>query len=343
MGRTNPILVEFEGGGVKKRALAILDMPPAVSVQKLLYGQAPALDFPVSIHNFSDRGSVDVAVTIDRTGARPGRAYEKTVSLLIPPGGYKETLLKIPLPEGSYTAAVAALGAEARSQIGVEAAAGSAVCAPVDLNGDGIMEYRLENEERPGHPPGDRRPGHRVYRQGQRRQRLLQALAGKRDRHGQPPVPRARLLSLRRIRGLPGPGQHRNAQDLRRRGREGRRPLCPGPDDGRLLRQPAGEDLHPLRGLAPAGSPLRPGVPQSRAAHDRAPADPGIRQTPLDRGPLCRPRPGRPRRVSDAARRNISAGSSTSRRAGTRATTPRKTSPSSAPTRSANPSSSTCG
>ena len=146
MGRTNPILVEFEGGGVKKRALAILDMPPAVSVQKLLYGQAPALDFPVSIHNFSEKGSVDVAVKIDRTGSRPGRAYEKALSLPIPPGSYKETVLKLPLPPGSYTASVAALGAEARSQIGIEAASGSATCTPVDLNGDGIMEYRLENK-----------------------------------------------------------------------------------------------------------------------------------------------------------------------------------------------------
>jgi hypothetical protein len=146
MGRTNPILVEFEGGGLKKRALAILDMPPAVSVQKLLYGQAPAVEFPVSVHNFSDQGRIDLTVRVDRTGPRPGRAYEKTLSLPIPPGSYKETLLKLPLPPGSYTAIVSALGAEARSQLGIEAAAGAAVCTPVDLNGDGIMEYRLENK-----------------------------------------------------------------------------------------------------------------------------------------------------------------------------------------------------
>ncbi len=146
MGRTNPILVEFEGGGIKKRTLAILDMPPAISVQKLLYGQTPALDFPVAIHNFSDRGSVDVAVKVDRTDARPGRVYQKTVVVPIAPGSYKETVLKLPLPPGSYTASVAALGAEAKSQIGIEAASGSAVCMPVDLNGDGIMEYRLENK-----------------------------------------------------------------------------------------------------------------------------------------------------------------------------------------------------
>ncbi|MGD0782130.1 MAG: hypothetical protein ABSA30_04620, partial [Candidatus Aminicenantales bacterium] len=146
MGRTNPILVEFEGAGIKKRTLAVLDMPPAVSVQKLLYGQAPALDFPVSVHNFSDRSSVDLSVKIDRTGARPGRVYEKTVTVPIPPGSYKETVLRLPLPPGSYAAVASALGTEARSQIGIEAAAGSAVCTPVDLNGDGIMEYRLENK-----------------------------------------------------------------------------------------------------------------------------------------------------------------------------------------------------
>jgi hypothetical protein len=145
MGGANPILVEYNGNGLRKRTLAVLDLPPAVSVQKLLYGQAPALDFPVSIHNFSDSPRVELAVKIERTGARPGRAYEKTVALDIPPGTYKETSLALPLPPGSYTAVIAALGTEVRSQIGIEAAAGAATCTPVDLNGDGILEYRLEN------------------------------------------------------------------------------------------------------------------------------------------------------------------------------------------------------
>ncbi len=146
MGRTNPILVEFEGAGIKKRTLAVLDMPPAVSVQKLLYGQTPETDFPVSVHNFSDRSSVDLAVKVDRMGAHPARVFEKTLTVPIAPGSYKETVLKLPLPPGSYTAAVSALGVEGKSQIGIEAASGSAVCTPVDLNGDGIMEYRLENK-----------------------------------------------------------------------------------------------------------------------------------------------------------------------------------------------------
>jgi len=146
MGQTNPILVEFEGAGIKKRTLAILDMPPVVSVQKLLYGQAPGIDFPVSVHNFSGEGRVALFVKVDRTGARPGRVYEKTVTIPIAPGSYKETILRLPLSPGSYTAVASALGAEALSQIGIEAAAGSAVCTPGDLNDDGIMEYRLENK-----------------------------------------------------------------------------------------------------------------------------------------------------------------------------------------------------
>jgi hypothetical protein len=64
---------------------------------------------------------------------------------MIPPGGWAETPVPLTLPPGGYEAVVAALGAEARSQIGVEAAAGRAVCTPVDIDGDGIMEYRLEN------------------------------------------------------------------------------------------------------------------------------------------------------------------------------------------------------
>ena len=58
MGRANPIVVEMPWKGGRKRTMAVLDLPPAVSVHKLLYGQAPEVTYPVSIHNFTEQASL---------------------------------------------------------------------------------------------------------------------------------------------------------------------------------------------------------------------------------------------------------------------------------------------
>jgi hypothetical protein len=145
MGRTNPILVEFSSPGLNKRTLAILDMPPAVSIQKLLYGQAPEIDFPMAVYNYSSASSVAGHVRVFRDDGDKELVLEKPFDLSIAPGSFKETNLRLALPPGAYSVVALALGAEVRGQLGVEAAAGAAVCTPVDLNGDGIMEYRIEN------------------------------------------------------------------------------------------------------------------------------------------------------------------------------------------------------
>ena len=51
MGRVNPIQVRFEWDGANKRTLAVLDLPRPISVHQLLYGQSPAVEYPVSIYN----------------------------------------------------------------------------------------------------------------------------------------------------------------------------------------------------------------------------------------------------------------------------------------------------
>ena len=55
-GQPHPRRVRWKGG--RKRTLAVLDLPPAVSVHKLLYGQAPEVVYPVSVHNFTDGTSL---------------------------------------------------------------------------------------------------------------------------------------------------------------------------------------------------------------------------------------------------------------------------------------------
>jgi hypothetical protein len=147
MGRTNPILVTLTWGSHKKHTLAVMDLPPAISVHKLLYGQSPEVLFPISVHNFGENGTFPVSLEVYSTASPQEPVYEMTEKCEAPPGEFKELNFRLPLTPGAYTVKVTALGAEVESQLGVEAAAGRATCASVDLNSDGIPEYRMENDK----------------------------------------------------------------------------------------------------------------------------------------------------------------------------------------------------
>jgi hypothetical protein len=147
MGRTNPVLATFAWAGREKRTLAVMDMPPAISVNNLLYGQAPEVAYPVSVHNFGDQPSFPVRVRVSAKGSPSRAVYEKALNFEVPPGEYRATLFKLPLEPGAYNVKVEALGASAESQLGVEAATGRPTVTEVDLNGDSLPEYRLENNK----------------------------------------------------------------------------------------------------------------------------------------------------------------------------------------------------
>jgi len=147
MGRANPVLATLTWGSRKKQTLAIMDLPPALSVHKLLYGQSPEVLFPVSVHNFGDDDTFPVGIEVYPTASPHKPIYENTENCEAPPGGFKQLDFRFPLKPGAYTVKVSALGAEAESQLGVEAPSGRAACTPVDLNNDGIPEYRMENDK----------------------------------------------------------------------------------------------------------------------------------------------------------------------------------------------------
>ncbi|MBM3311438.1 MAG: hypothetical protein FJY80_08020 [Candidatus Aminicenantes bacterium] len=147
-GRFNPILVSFEGGGRTKKALAVIDYPPALSVHKLLYGQSPEVEFPAALANSADEPrNAEVRLRVFKAGPSNDRVYETSRKVFLPPGESRQTVFKIPLPPGSYEVLLTALGTEARSQLGVEAADGRARLEEVDLDGDGLKEYVLENSK----------------------------------------------------------------------------------------------------------------------------------------------------------------------------------------------------
>ncbi|MGB7294441.1 MAG: hypothetical protein WBC70_02545 [Candidatus Aminicenantales bacterium] len=146
-GRTNPVLVTFAWEDHQKRTLAIMDLPPAISLHRLLYGQSPEVVFPVSVHNFGDEDSFPVRVHVYSAASATRPVFDKTERCEVPPAGFKEMAFRLPLKPGAYTVKATALGAETESQLGVEAPSGQARCFPVDLNGDGVAEYQMENDK----------------------------------------------------------------------------------------------------------------------------------------------------------------------------------------------------
>ncbi|HSA95798.1 MAG TPA: hypothetical protein VLJ16_07095, partial [Acidobacteriota bacterium] len=147
MGKANPILVEMTWKGGRKRALTVLDLPPAISVHKLLYGQAPEVLYPVSVHNFTDQETFPVEVRVyakDRPATPVLATSQKGTAAT---AGHQELIFGLPLQPGAYTVRTTALGVTSETQLGVGEPAGQVTVTPVDLNGDGLMEYRMENDK----------------------------------------------------------------------------------------------------------------------------------------------------------------------------------------------------
>ncbi len=145
LARANPILVELVWKTGRKRTLAVLDLPPAISVHRLLYGQEPEVVYPVSIHNFTGGTEYPVAVRVYSKDDPKTIVFETSRTGRARPGEHETLTFRLPLKPGSYSVKVEALGVGSETQLGVGPASGKASVTEIDLDGDGINEYRMEN------------------------------------------------------------------------------------------------------------------------------------------------------------------------------------------------------
>ena len=146
MNETNPVAVHYTWGTNKKSTLTMLDLPRAISVQQLLYGHTPKVTYPVTIHNFTDKSTFPVKVEVlDKKNSKKV-VYSSSKSCTTETGTFKNISFDLEVTAGSYNVKVSALGVENLSQLGVGAATGAPYLYEVDLNSDGIMEYRMEND-----------------------------------------------------------------------------------------------------------------------------------------------------------------------------------------------------
>lgn len=124
----------------------MLDLPPAISVHQVLFDHAPQVSFPVTIHNFTEESSFPVKVQI--VDKKDGRKVisESEQKCTADQGSFQDLLFELEAPEGGYNVRITALGQEYISQLGVGKAEGNNSVRTVDLNGDGIDEYLMEND-----------------------------------------------------------------------------------------------------------------------------------------------------------------------------------------------------
>ncbi|MEY3052026.1 MAG: hypothetical protein RLY31_1811 [Bacteroidota bacterium] len=146
LGMSNPLLVDFDHPRWNKRTMALLDLPRAVSCHTLLYGHAPTVDFPVSVHNFSRSTTFPVRLRVlDKLSGKLVHQSEQRASAET--GRYARLSFSLPLGAGAYKVVVTALEQTSECQLGVGAASGHAYLYEDDLDNDGIKEYRMENDQ----------------------------------------------------------------------------------------------------------------------------------------------------------------------------------------------------
>ena len=145
MDRTNSIAVHFDWNGKQKSTLAKFELPPAISVYRLLYGMEPTVNYPVTIHNFTPKTAFPVKVQV--IDVRKGKTvFTAKQECHTPRATFKNMLFKLQVPAGNYQVKVSALDLEYTSQLGVGKAEGKPYAYAIDLNGDGVNEYRMEND-----------------------------------------------------------------------------------------------------------------------------------------------------------------------------------------------------
>ena len=146
MDKTNPVAVHYKWNGKKKGTLTMLDLPPAISVNRLLYGHSPKISYPVTIHNFKEISSFPVRIEVADLENGKKIIFKTKQTCSASKGAFQDMLFELNVPSGKYEVKVVALGIENISQLGVGEAEGALTVRAVDLNNDGIDEYRMEND-----------------------------------------------------------------------------------------------------------------------------------------------------------------------------------------------------
>jgi hypothetical protein len=146
MGKANPVAVHFKGETLSKSTVAWFDLPPAISVHQLLYGHSPKINYPVTIHNYSNQTNFPVHIAVYQKDSPKKPVFQVTKNVEIPTATFQQIHFDLELKPGDYKVEVKAIHSMGETQLGVGKANGRNYVYEVDLNSDGINEYRMEND-----------------------------------------------------------------------------------------------------------------------------------------------------------------------------------------------------
>jgi hypothetical protein len=146
MGKTNPVAVHYKWETSKKSTITMIDLPPAITAHQLLYGLTPEVTYPVTIHNFTNNTTFPVKIEVTDKNDPKKIVYSSSKSCTAETGTFKDLSFELEVPAGSYSVKVNALGVDMVTQLGVGKAEGAPKLTVVDLNGDGVDEYIMEND-----------------------------------------------------------------------------------------------------------------------------------------------------------------------------------------------------
>jgi hypothetical protein len=146
MDYPNPIVAGFNWSDKKKYTMCVMEMPPVISVHRIIYGHTPVVSYPVSIHNFTNEVNYPVTVRVLDKNKTRRPVFTATLYGTNPVGTYTDLKFDLKVPPGNYDVEVSALGIKTISQMGVGEAAGKVLAYEMDLNSDGVNEFRLEND-----------------------------------------------------------------------------------------------------------------------------------------------------------------------------------------------------
>ncbi|HRN58195.1 MAG TPA: hypothetical protein PLL71_17170, partial [Agriterribacter sp.] len=94
--------IQYRWNHKTKSTIAVLDLPPAISVNRLLYGHAPVVPYPVTVHNFSTQTSFPVQVQVFEKGKTGKAVFSAAQKITTATGTWQQTVFDLKLPAGDY-------------------------------------------------------------------------------------------------------------------------------------------------------------------------------------------------------------------------------------------------
>jgi hypothetical protein len=145
-GRDNPIGIRFTASEFEERALAHVDLPRAVELHSMRLDVPGEIDYPVTVYNYTDQENVSLEIRVHKEDSETTAAVTRR-ELAIPPLENEKIHLPLSLEEGRYEVEAMALGGVAHGKLIVHPQENTATSREEDLDGDGIPEIILENDQ----------------------------------------------------------------------------------------------------------------------------------------------------------------------------------------------------